>query len=174
MDFPHRWPVMWILDVFLFHKPLNKQSSCRWWGAMPPCDVSIMFFFIASHYGGTIIERPDNDCKRVWCSFYQLRIPQWFMVGYRIVQYRRISNISYTLVGDKRVDHSDVGASPVGTFFQWIGQKELQDETRNKFWDSVRLILESWRSDGLISTIRFPTLAWRQFIVEIGMVICLK
>ena len=111
------------------------------------------------------------------------------MVGYGIVQYRRISNISYTLVGDKRVDHSDVGASPVGTFFQWIGQKELQDETRNKCWDSVRLILESWgmsfqlflfggdvrwTSDGLISTVRFPTLAWRQFIVEIGMVICLK
>ena len=59
--------------------------------------------------------------------------------------YRKVSNISHTLVGNKIVDHSDVvGASPVGaaptvhfhpplnTWLQWmIGQKQLQDETRN-------------------------------------------
>ena len=57
--------------------------------------------------------------------------------------YRQTSNISGTLVGNKIDDHSDVvGAAPVGaapttsslsidTWLQWIGQRQLQDETRN-------------------------------------------
>ena len=57
--------------------------------------------------------------------------------------YRKVSNIRRALVGYKIVDHSDVvGASPVGvlqlhlhsqlnTWLQWIGQRQLQDETRN-------------------------------------------
>ena len=54
------------------------------------------------------------------------------------LSYYQTSNISHTL-GDKIVDHSDV-ASPVGTtpihswfntWLQWIGQRQLQDETRN-------------------------------------------
>ena len=58
-------------------------------------------------------------------------------------QYRQTSNISRTLEGNKIADHSDViGASFVGAapttalrhsrlnpWFQWIGQKQLQDET---------------------------------------------
>ena len=60
------------------------------------------------------------------------------------ITYRKVSNISRTLVGNKIVDHSDVvGASPVGaapttssfstyyTWLQWIGQRQLQDVTRN-------------------------------------------
>ena len=48
--------------------------------------------------------------------------------------YRKVSNIRRTLVGNKIVDHSDVvGASPVGAWLQWIGQKRLQDETRNVY-----------------------------------------
>ena len=52
--------------------------------------------------------------------------------------YRKTSNISHTLVANKIVDHSDVvGASPVqlhlsdqlNTWIQWIGQRQLQDET---------------------------------------------
>ena len=36
-------------------------------------------------------------------------------VGMSKMKYRKTSNICRTLVGDKRVDHSDVsGASPVG------------------------------------------------------------
>ena len=57
--------------------------------------------------------------------------------------YRKTSNISRTLVGNKIVDNLDVvGASPVGaaqlhlrsqlnTWLQWIGQRPLQEETRN-------------------------------------------
>ena len=53
---------------------------------------------------------------------------------------RQTSNINVTLVGNNDVDHSDVvGAPPVGaapttssfTWFQWIGQRQLQDGTRN-------------------------------------------
>ena len=52
--------------------------------------------------------------------------------------YRQTYNISRTLVGDTIVDHSDVVASPVVTATtaslsrlntQWIGQRQLQDET---------------------------------------------
>ena len=57
------------------------------------------------------------------------------------LHYHQISNISHTL-GDEIVCHSDViGASPVGTapttssqlntWLQWIGQRQLWDETRN-------------------------------------------
>ena len=60
---------------------------------------------------------------------------------YFIMSYRKISDISHTLVGYKIVDHSDVvGASPVGaapttssfsTWLQYIEQRQLQAETRN-------------------------------------------
>ena len=45
-------------------------------------------------------------------------------------------NISHTLVGNNIVDNSDVvGAPPIilhlNTWLQRIGQKQLQDETRN-------------------------------------------
>ena len=57
-------------------------------------------------------------------------------------EYHETSNISRTWVDNKIVDHSDVvGASPVGaaptissfstnTCLQWIGQRQLQDETK--------------------------------------------
>ena len=59
--------------------------------------------------------------------------------------YRQTSNMKFTLVGNVIVDHSNVvGASPVGaasstssfssflnTGFQWIGQRQLQNQTRN-------------------------------------------
>ena len=57
--------------------------------------------------------------------------------------YRKVSNIRRTVVGNIIVDHSDVvGASPVGaapttssfstyTWLQWIGQRQQQGETRN-------------------------------------------
>ena len=60
--------------------------------------------------------------------------------------YRQVSNIRRTLVGNEIVDHSDVvGASPVGTapttfsfstWLHWIGQRQLQDETRHiQVWE---------------------------------------
>ena len=45
-----------------------------------------------------------------------------------MLTYRQVPNISRTLVGNKVVDHSDVvGASN----YILIGQRQLQDETRN-------------------------------------------
>ena len=54
--------------------------------------------------------------------------------------YPKVSNIRRTLEGNEIVDHSDVvGAAPVGaapttssfsTWLQWIGPRQLQDETR--------------------------------------------
>ena len=56
-------------------------------------------------------------------------------------EYTKTSNIRHSLVGNKIVDHSDVvGASPIAaapttssfsTWLQWIGQRQLWDETRN-------------------------------------------
>ena len=55
--------------------------------------------------------------------------------------YRQLSNISRTLVDTKLVDHSDVVGlrlsallqlhlqSRLNTWFEWIGQRQLQDET---------------------------------------------
>ena len=60
--------------------------------------------------------------------------------------YRKASNTRHTLVSNKIIDYLEVvGASPVGaapttssvlhsrlnTWLQWIGQRQLQDETRN-------------------------------------------
>ena len=55
-------------------------------------------------------------------------------------RYRQVSNISRTLIGNNIVDNSDVvGAAPMlqlhlhyrlNTWLQWIGHKQLQDETR--------------------------------------------
>ena len=55
--------------------------------------------------------------------------------------YRKTSNISRTLVGNKIVENSDiVGALPVGaapttsqlnTWLQWMEQRQLQEDTRN-------------------------------------------
>ena len=65
------------------------------------------------------------------------------MLSMLIAEYRQVSNIRRTLVGNKIADHSDVvGASPVGaapttssfstnTWLHWIGQRQLQDNTRN-------------------------------------------
>ena len=59
------------------------------------------------------------------------------------LKYRQSSNIRHTHVGNKLVDHSDVvetspfGAAPttssfvdLKTWLHWIGQRQLQDETR--------------------------------------------
>ena len=60
-----------------------------------------------------------------------------------MLRYRQTSNISITLVGDKIVDLSDVveesrvssapaiSSSQINTRNQWIGQRKVQDETRN-------------------------------------------
>ena len=49
--------------------------------------------------------------------------------------YRKISNISLTLVGNKTVDPADVVGvhlhSRFNTWIEWIGQRQLQDEISN-------------------------------------------
>ena len=73
--------------------------------------------------------------------------------------YREISNIRHTLVGNKIVDNSDVNKSPVGpapttSSFSTKGTpgfnrlRKDNCETRQetfKFWDLVQLILETWQ-----------------------------
>ena len=64
----------------------------------------------------------------------------WSSIVATIAIYRHISNISRTLVGNKIMDHSYVVVeaptalhlrSRLNTWLQWIGQRQLQDETRN-------------------------------------------
>ena len=75
-----------------------------------------------------------------------------------MVEYRQTSNISRILMGNKIVDRSDVvGASPsallqqhlhsrLNTWNQWIGQRQLQDETMYiQVWVFGTLVLEIWR-----------------------------
>ena len=86
----------------------------------------------------------DNftDSKDPWIdideSFFAIRVYTNRCQG----KYRRTSNISRTLVGNKIVDNSYVvGAPPVGaapttsswlsTWLQWIEQRQLHDEIRN-------------------------------------------
>ena len=50
-----------------------------------------------------------------------------------IEKYRKVSNIRRTIVGNKIVDHSDVVGASLNTWLQWIGQRQLQDKTRNMY-----------------------------------------
>ena len=81
---------------------------------------------------GSVLMSVGRGC----CTF--LIILLYILV--QILKYRKTSNISRTLVGNKIVDNSDVvGASPVGaapttssfltnTWLQWIEQRQLHDE----------------------------------------------
>ena len=64
-------------------------------------------------------------------------------------RYRQVSNIRRTLVGNYIVDHSDVvGASPVGAAptTSSLGKDNCKTGLETlKFWDLVRLILETLR-----------------------------
>ena len=82
-------------------------------------------------------------------------------------QYRQTWSISHTLVGNEIVDHSDVvGASPVGapsnlhsrlnTWLQWIGQRQLQGETRNI---SVLVFAAPYIRDSMVTA--FKKHKWR-------------
>ena len=68
--------------------------------------------------------------------------------------YRQVSNIRRTLVGNYIVDHSDgVGAAPIYIFildltpgFNELGKDSCKTRREFfKFWDLVRLILETLR-----------------------------
>ena len=73
------------------------------------------------------------------------------------MNYRKISSIRHTHVGNKVVDHSDVAeALPVGAApttsslltpgFNGLGKDNSKTRRETfKFWDLVRLILEIWR-----------------------------
>ena len=80
--------------------------------------------------------------------------------GILCMYYRKASNTRRTLVSNTIIDHLEVvGASPVGatpttssvlhsrlnTWLQWIGQRQLQDETRNIYvLGFSALILDVW------------------------------
>ena len=66
----------------------------------------IQFFFIWRNYRMELELPPPLDCLLDWLLYWQ---------GWLTLNYHQVSNISYTLVGNKIVGHSDVvGASPVG------------------------------------------------------------
>ena len=48
-----------------------------------------------------------------------------------ISDYRKASNISRTLVGNKIVDNSDVANSQLNIWLQWISRRQLYEDTRN-------------------------------------------
>ena len=77
----------------------------------------------------------------------------WVGVFHKVrKEYRKVSNISRTLVGNKIVDHSDVvGASPallqLHLYSQLNGLGKDNCKTRRetfRFWDCVLLVLENW------------------------------
>ena len=82
-------------------------------------------------------------------------IPFSILSNYTKPEYRQVSNISLTLVGNKIVNHSDVvGASPASYIFildltpGFIGLGQDNRKPRQetfKFGDLVRLILEILR-----------------------------
>ena len=105
-------------------------------------------------------QAPSHYLSQCWHRYmwpYDVTRPQWVeeipLFHYCDFMWLKITvkscNISYTVVGNKIVDHSDVvGASPVdaapmsamlqlhlhsqfNTCLQWIGQWQLQDETRS-------------------------------------------
>ena len=89
-----------------------------------------------------------------YCPWHQLTWSQGIQHSFHHI-YRKISNIRRTLVGNKIVDHSDVvGASPANYIFildLTSGFKGFGKDSHKavwesfKWWDSVRLILETWR-----------------------------
>ena len=80
--------------------------------------------------------------------------------------YRQTSNISRTLVGNGIVDHLSalfqlLLHSRLNTWLQWIGQRQLQDETRDfRCRGLVRLILEVWRYSSMRSTKLISSVSW--------------
>ena len=81
-----------------------------------------------------------------WMKMISIKISLKFVLKGQIYEkskYRQVSNIRGTILGNKIVDHPDVvGSAPVGaapttssfsnnTWLQWIGQRQLQDETRH-------------------------------------------
>ena len=64
--------------------------------------------------------------------------------GFFVYVYRKVPNLRRTLEGNKIVDHPDVDHSDrlsaplqlhlhcqLNTWLQWVGKRQLQDETRN-------------------------------------------
>ena len=95
-----------------------------------------------------------------WCDRSRERNRRLTAKKCRLMEmYRKTSNISRTLVGNKIVDNSDVvGASPVGAApttssfltltpgFNGLGKDHCKRRQETfKFWDLVRLILEVLR-----------------------------
>ena len=78
-----------------------------------------------------------------WIQYRAVKLPAWFLPesvpllchteGIETGAYRQTSIIRCTFVGNKIVDHSDQTHlhSLVKSWLQWIGQRQLQDETRN-------------------------------------------
>ena len=127
------WPFVWGIQW----SPVNSQHKGQLHGAL-------MFSLICASINGYNNKCHCNDDFHYFCP--TVHINNYVNISCFVVlccfgcksTYRLVSNIRRTLIGNWIVDHSDVvGASPVGAAL--------------KFWDLVRLILE---------TLRYPYFSW--------------
>ena len=93
------------------------QPSCPWEGYVDGWRGRVIDNIVcALHgvgYGGGVFVLSPNWCDSSVVNIYHVSLEEFSSVIN--LQYRKTSNISRTLVGNKIVDNSDVvGASPVG------------------------------------------------------------
>ena len=132
-----------------WHNASSGADAVDWpcWGPprsnMVPDNSTLRYNLVfPSWQGTTTLNTVSNmiEVMKRWREWYRLFIPNdrvWFNDNI----YRKTYDIRRTFVGSKTVDHSDVvGASAMpqlhlhsryNTSFQWNGQKQLIDETRN-------------------------------------------
>ena len=134
----------------MFHR-VNSTAS----GARAPRVARASVIIILFYFSGNIPASAQKSSVLYCYSF--MRTPLQKMMHWN--NYRQISNIRRTLIGNKIVDHSDVvGTSPVGaaptTFslsaqhhgFNGLGKDRCKTRLETfRFWYLVRLILEVLR-----------------------------
>ena len=134
-EFPAQRPVTRSFHVFFdlhLNKPLSKQSWGWWFETL-----SRPFW---RHCNGRKPITWTNDDPVHWRIHTSSGTPllTWIIPA-GISNYHETSNKTSTLVGNKTVEDSDVVSallqihlhSPLNTWLQLIGQRQLQDETRN-------------------------------------------
>ena len=76
-----------------------------------------------------------EDYSTVWLLHTRMILNQMWSSQQAAELYRKTSNISRTLVGNKIVDNSDVVQqhlhSQLNTWLQWTERRQLQEDTRN-------------------------------------------
>ena len=128
--FPSQRPVTRSFDVFFdvrLNKRLSTQSKC-WWFETPwhslwrYCNVIFKCALVrwGACFASLLCLRMTNVLTKKESRWIIVQFIQWYVFFPTFIclasnNYRQVSKISRTLVGNEIVDHSDVvGASPVG------------------------------------------------------------